>query len=413
MNDDQPFESAFFADEPEQAETGDPTVEPTEPAGSSEEDALLELRQALIDAEAVKEKEKGKTPRGLFRRPGSRGQDEEKKEPSEPVLSAIVPYQVRPNQPEVTTAESNDGSVWAPRPDDDFRARFLGHTDPFKEDATESATPLSLEEAHQQDQSQPASFTSSASTTGRRLSPHTGYLDGDTWNGDVESEAPQGPSPEVEKAKENKGNSPFISGNAGKKPLPRNVISYQPQNSFWNRLNRWYDQLMPLEKGMVWLLNLAVLGLCIWLVILYFNSRGIEPAVAEVTPTRVATTVPGEVPIPVGLELPGGWHFAIQRGQIVDGKWTPLRPEWLAGTEVRRVVAIPWSRQVEAVVKTLEPGDIIKLEMSNGDLFGYKVESVSQVPASDASILNDAKPSLALILYASGVDNRWVVFAIP
>ena len=98
---------------------------------------------------------------------------------------------------------------------------------------------------------------------------------------------------------------------------------------------------------------------------------------------------------------------------MVDGKWAPTKSEWLVGTEVRRVVAIPWNKQIEAVVRTFDTIDTINLEMSNGDVLIYKVKSVAYVSTTDSSILYDTHPSLAIILIRQGDNSRWVVIAAP
>jgi 3-methyladenine DNA glycosylase AlkC len=115
----------------------------------------------------------------------------------------------------------------------------------------------------------------------------------------------------------------------------------------------------------------------------------------------------------MGLHLPGGWSFSLKVGTLVDGTWSPKAGEWLLGTEIRRVIAIPWNKQLEAVAYTFVPGDIIVLDMSNGDKQDYKVQSVTKVPVSDANLLYDTHPSLALILIDPASSDRLVIIALP
>src|SRR3972149_1085479 len=61
-------------------------------------------------------------------------------------------------------------------------------------------------------------------------------------------------------------------------------------------------------------------------------------------------------PYPTSVSLPGGWSFILGKGALQDGKWNPKGAEWLEGTEVCRWVALPWSRQLEAVIRNLNPG---------------------------------------------------------
>jgi len=185
-------------------------------------------------------------------------------------------------------------------------------------------------------------------------------------------------------------------------------ISYNPKRSLGEQIR----ELSGIEKSLAVLLILAVVSVSGLIVYLYMMSHqpGLIPGV--VAPTQTATPFSG-TPVPNGILLPGGWHFKLDTGTMVEGKWNPQTSEWLDGTEIRRDVAIPWNKQIEAVIMTFQPGDIIQLEMNNGDNLEYKVVSVSEVSASDTSILYDVKQSLAIILYQADAEKRWVVIAEP
>jgi hypothetical protein len=114
---------------------------------------------------------------------------------------------------------------------------------------------------------------------------------------------------------------------------------------------------------------------------------------------------------PVGMKMPGGWYFDIQKSFMDNGQWKPQAAEWLEGSYVRRVIAIPWNEQSEAVVRTFSKDDKIQLYMSNEDIFAYRVTEVKQVPQDDTNILNSVKPSLVIILYQPKSEMRWVVIA--
>jgi hypothetical protein len=96
---------------------------------------------------------------------------------------------------------------------------------------------------------------------------------------------------------------------------------------------------------------------------------------------------------------------------IKEGRWEPETSEWLDGSELRRIVALPWTRQLEAVVQSLVPGDTMELQMSNGDILRYLVEETTQVNRDDVSILSSNQPSLALVLYQDNAETRWVVIS--
>ena len=188
---------------------------------------------------------------------------------------------------------------------------------------------------------------------------------------------------------------------------PQRFIAYDPKQSFWSRIKG----LNRIDKILILILILAVIALIGFVVTLYLESHRQQPALV-VNPTPLATATLN-YPVPIGLHLPGGWFFELKVGSLVDGKWTPQTSEWLEGTEIRRVIAIPWNKQVEAVIQTFTTGDIIGLDISNGDKIVYKVQSVSQVPASDSSVLYDTRPSLAIILINPDSNDRWIIIAAP
>ena len=119
------------------------------------------------------------------------------------------------------------------------------------------------------------------------------------------------------------------------------------------------------------------------------------------------------LPYPSGVSLPGGWSFKLGKGTLQNGKWEPQGAEWLEGTEVCRWVALPWSRQLEAVVRTLNPKDPIELTMSNNDKFVYQVYSVQQLSPEDMQKLDSNSACLLLILTQPDAEKRWVLTALP
>ena len=159
------------------------------------------------------------------------------------------------------------------------------------------------------------------------------------------------------------------------------------------------------------LLSLLVIDLAIVaLVSASYISAGIRYLRSQNQPT---VSVVESVVYPIGLELTGGWFFPLEKGYLENGKWEPKTAEWLVGTEVRRVVAIPWTAQSEAVISTLQEGDTIRLVMSNKESKTYSVQSVEHVQRSQVDVLSDTRPSLVIILYQSLSDERWIVVCQP
>lgn len=119
------------------------------------------------------------------------------------------------------------------------------------------------------------------------------------------------------------------------------------------------------------------------------------------------------LPFPTSVNLPGGWAFNLGKGTLVDGNWKPKGAEWLEGTEVCRWVALPWSRQLEAVIRTLNPDDPIELGMSNSDKLVYNVYSIRQMSPEEMQELDSTSPCLLIVLAENDAEKRWVLTALP
>lgn len=142
---------------------------------------------------------------------------------------------------------------------------------------------------------------------------------------------------------------------------------------------------------------------------LYMILRGPTTPVIEAPPVVVAS----DMPYPTGVTLPGGWYFPLERSTLINGEWQPRTSEWLQGSELRRVVALPWNPQTEAVIKTFQVGDGVELYLNNNETLKYRVYSIEQVAKTDTGIYSDRDPSLAIILYQGKDPNRWVIICKP
>jgi hypothetical protein len=148
-------------------------------------------------------------------------------------------------------------------------------------------------------------------------------------------------------------------------------------------------------------------------VILAVLAAGMMYTAYQRTRPPEPTPVESNLPYPVGLSLPGGLNFNLAKGSITEGEWNPTGPEWLRGTEICRWVAIPWSRQLEAVVRTLTREDAIELRMSNNDQLLYNVFSIQELTLEEMQSLDQNSPCLLLVLAEQETDKRWVVTAKP
>jgi hypothetical protein len=76
-------------------------------------------------------------------------------------------------------------------------------------------------------------------------------------------------------------------------------------------------------------------------------------------------------------------------------------------------VAIPWSTQLEAVIRTLNPDDPIELVMSNNDRLVYRVDSVNELSNEELQAVPTDSPCLLLLLAKADTETRWVLTALP
>ncbi|HUG33815.1 MAG TPA: hypothetical protein VMJ90_03520 [Anaerolineales bacterium] len=182
-------------------------------------------------------------------------------------------------------------------------------------------------------------------------------------------------------------------------------VQATPQNPLEERLAGIENALRPYRRLIY--MGFAVLGalmVTIAAIVLIVIYQRIQPQEPVPEPS---------LPYPTMMSLPGGLNFNLARGTLKDGQWNPSGPEWLEGTEICRWIAIPWSRQMEAVIRTLNANDPIELTMSNNDPVAYYVYSVQEVRFDELQSLETDTPCLLLVLAKSDTDTRWVLTALP
>ena len=173
----------------------------------------------------------------------------------------------------------------------------------------------------------------------------------------------------------------------------------------------WISSLNTAEKILLVMSSIISLAVIVAIALVLFNWQSSQSNVSS--PPEIIDSVETNSIYPTGLQLPGGWFFYLQQGEIKNNKWAPQTAEWMPNSTIRRVVAIPWSRQAEAVVQTLNTGDEIRVFMNNNDILNYYVEKTLQVDRDNIEILTDTEPSLAVILFKTDNSDRWVVIAKP
>ncbi len=171
-------------------------------------------------------------------------------------------------------------------------------------------------------------------------------------------------------------------------------------------MRRSWRDMRPMDRRLL-VGALIIVGLAV------LSGSGFLVVKSIPTPTVAPTATASFIPIPISISLPGGWVFPLGIGYVQNGVWDPTTPQWLQGTEVTRWVSLPWTVQLEAVLRTLKASDEIKLSMSNYDSLIYKVESIQQVPSTDIEKIAPSTPSLLVILSKQDSGTRWVVVAKP
>jgi hypothetical protein len=182
-------------------------------------------------------------------------------------------------------------------------------------------------------------------------------------------------------------------------------VQSQVSDPLEERLSAFENALKPYR----WYINIALAFFGVVVVVLVSLIMFNVYQQSRPQPTQQVSNLP----YPTSVSLPGGWSFQLGRGSTQAGKWEPQGAEWLEGTEVCRWVALPWSRQLEAVIRTLNPKDPIELVMSNNDKLIYEVYSVRQLNLAEMQELDSNSPCLLLILTQPDSEERWVLTALP
>jgi hypothetical protein len=184
-------------------------------------------------------------------------------------------------------------------------------------------------------------------------------------------------------------------------------VQSTPHDPLEERISAVENALTPYRSYINF--GIAFIGLIMAVIAGFVLFNIYQQSAAAAAPTEI----PSNVPFPTAVSLPGGWSFNLAKGKLVDGNWNPKGAEWLQGTEVCRWVALPWSKQLEAVIRTLNPDDPIQLGMSNNDSLTYKVYSIEQMSPAEMQQLDSNKPCLLIVLAAPDAEKRWVLTSLP
>ena len=174
------------------------------------------------------------------------------------------------------------------------------------------------------------------------------------------------------------------------------------------RLRRGWRDMRPIDRtlltGALAIIGIAILGVSAFAA---YTALVPTPSAPAATPTTSVT------PVPISISLPGGIVFPLKTGFVQpNGTWNPTGPEWLQGTEICRWVSLPYNVQLDAVLRTLKPGDQIKLSMSNYDSITFKMQKTDEKPVGEIPQLCPEAPALLVILTNQQSASRYVVTAI-
>jgi len=175
-------------------------------------------------------------------------------------------------------------------------------------------------------------------------------------------------------------------------------------------VRRTIRDLSPVERFVMIAVGVLTVG-----ALLFSGIYIIANSISVPTPVPTAEPELGDIVRPTRLVLPGGWEFRLGQGRVTEGQWEPQGAEWLVGTEISRWVALPWTLQLEAVLRTLKSGDQLELEMSNFDVLVYNVYSIQEMTMDELLASDVTTPSLLIVLYndEEADGTFWVVRAIP
>jgi|GEM_PF-5752220 len=137
----------------------------------------------------------------------------------------------------------------------------------------------------------------------------------------------------------------------------------------------------------------------------------------NIAPIEIPTNTPVptySIPTPFSVEFPGGWIFLLGTSDKAFSDWKPSQAEWFKDTAICKLIAIPWSKQIDAVYKTLEPGEDIILTMSNKDKAVYEIETLeTSLLESIINKLNRNSPCMVIFLYREDTLTAQVIISIP
>ncbi|MEM9773385.1 MAG: hypothetical protein AAF902_02310 [Chloroflexota bacterium] len=104
---------------------------------------------------------------------------------------------------------------------------------------------------------------------------------------------------------------------------------------------------------------------------------------------------------PASIEI-AGRSFILATGETQNGVWSPRGAEWLVGTTVRRVIAIPHDDEFETELLELSAsegeGQQINIRLRSGEVVVYQVDSAGWYRRDQIEVLTSDTPSVVVVI---------------
>jgi len=138
---------------------------------------------------------------------------------------------------------------------------------------------------------------------------------------------------------------------------------------------------------------------------------------SQLTPISTPTNTPVptySIPVPYSVQFPGGWTILLGISDNAYTDWKPVQAEWFKDTAICKLIAIPWTKQIDALYKTLEPGEELILTMSNKDEAIYQIETLeTSLVENIIKKLNRNSPCMVIFLFRDSTLTAQLLISIP
>ncbi|WP_322507772.1 SH3 domain-containing protein [Anaerolinea sp.] len=122
-----------------------------------------------------------------------------------------------------------------------------------------------------------------------------------------------------------------------------------------------------------------------------------------------------QMDVPVSLEI-GNVHVLVRQSSFGanvytgsgENTWYPQQAEWLSGTQIRKVIAVP-DDVIPEVLRAV--GQTITLRYKTGYTVTFTITNVLRVTIDQIEIFQGSTPSLVLVLYNKDTTWRTVLLA--